>query len=130
MKKKLCLIFCIVSCILMMAGCSLSLTKTNKNFNKKTLETNADSFVSSWFSYDFESAVKSMKEQSTEVDEDAINQYKESVRHCRFRLFRQRYRCAAAAGRNVPEQDGHPAAGLLPHADGARPRLRPDCGGN
>ena len=79
MKKKLCLIFCIVSCILMMAGCSLSLTKTNKNFNKKTLETNADSFVSSWFSYDFESAVKSMKEQSTEVDEDAINQYKESV---------------------------------------------------
>ena len=79
MKKKLCLIFCIVSCILMMACCSLSLTKTNKNFNKKTLETNADSFVTSWFSYDFESAVKSMKEQSTEVDEDTVNQYKESI---------------------------------------------------
>ncbi len=79
MKKKLCLIFCIVSCILMMAGCSLSLTKINKNFNKKTLETNADSFVTSWFSYDFESAVKSMKEQSTEVDEDTVNQYKESI---------------------------------------------------
>lgn len=79
MKKKLCLIFCIVSCILMMAGCSISLTKTNKNFNKKTLETNADSFVTSWFSYDFESAVKSMKEQSTEVDEDTVNQYKESI---------------------------------------------------
>ena len=79
MKKKLCLIFCIVSCILMMAGCNLSLTKTNKNFNKKTLETNADSFVTSWFSYDFESAVKSMKEQSTEVDEDTVNQYKESI---------------------------------------------------
>lgn len=79
MKKKLCLIFCIVSCILMTAGCSLSLTKTNKNFNKKTLETNADSFVTSWFSYDFESAVKSMKEQSTEVDEDTVNQYKESI---------------------------------------------------
>ena len=79
MKQKLCLIFCIVSCILMMAGCSLSLTKTNKNFNKKTLETNADSFVTSWFSYDFESAVKSMKEQSTEVDEDTVNQYKESI---------------------------------------------------
>ena len=79
MKKKLCLIFCIVSCILMMAGCSLSLTKTNKNFNKKTLETNADSFVTSWFSYDCESAVKSMKEQSTEVDEDTVNQYKESI---------------------------------------------------
>ena len=79
MKKKLCLIYCIVSCILMMAGCSLSLTKTNKNFNKKTLETNADSFVTSWFSYDFESAVKSMKEQSTEVDEDTVNQYKESI---------------------------------------------------
>ena len=79
MKKKLCLIFCIVSCILMMGGCSLSLTKTNKNFNKKTLETNADSFVTSWFSYDFESAVKSMKEQSTEVDEDTVNQYKESI---------------------------------------------------
>ena len=79
MKKKLCLIFCIVSCILMMAGCSLSLTKTNKNFDKATLEKNADSFVKSWFSYDFESAVKSMKEQSTEVDEDTVNQYKESV---------------------------------------------------
>ena len=63
----------------MIAGCSLSLTKTNKNFNKKTLETNADSFVTSWFSYDFESAVKSMKEQSTEVDEDTVNQYKESI---------------------------------------------------
>ena len=75
MKKKLCLIFCIVSCILMMAGCSLSLTKTNKNFDKATLEKNADSFVKSWFSYDFESAVK----QSTEVDEDTVNQYKESV---------------------------------------------------
>lgn len=79
MKKKLCLIFCIVSCILMMGGCSLSLTKTNKNFNKKTLETNADSFVSSWFSYDFENAVKSMNEQSAEVDEDTLNQYKESI---------------------------------------------------
>lgn len=79
MKKKLCLIFCIVSCILMMAGCSLSLTKTNTNFSKKTLETNADSFVKSWFSYDFESAVKSMNEQSTDVDEDTLNQYKESV---------------------------------------------------
>ena len=66
MKKKLCLIFCIVSCILMMAGCSLSLTKTNKNFNKKTLETNADSFVTSWSIQ----LKKKYGKQGTKVDTD------------------------------------------------------------
>ena len=51
MKKKLSLILCILSCILMMAGCSL--TKTNENFDKKTLKTEAETFIASWFDYDF-----------------------------------------------------------------------------
>ncbi len=77
MKKKLALIFCIVSCVLMMAGCSLSLTKTNENFNKSDLETNADSFVSSWFDYDFGEAVKNYADQ---LDDETIEQYKESAK--------------------------------------------------
>lgn len=74
MKKKLSLILCILSCILMMAGCSL--TKTNENFDKKTLKTDAEAFITSWFDYDFAGAVKDYKDQ---MDEDTLNQYQQSV---------------------------------------------------
>ena len=63
MKKRLALICCIISCILVMAGCSFSLVKTNENFDEKVLEENTDSFVKSWFEYDFDSAVSDYADQ-------------------------------------------------------------------
>lgn len=75
MKKRLALICCIISCILVMAGCSFSLVKTNENFNEETLETNADSFVSSWFEYDFDGMLSTYSEQ---MDEATATQYEES----------------------------------------------------
>lgn len=75
MKKRLALICCIISCMLVMAGCSFSLVKTNENFDEETLEANADSFVSSWFEYDFEGMVNTYSDQ---MDENTAAQYKES----------------------------------------------------
>lgn len=75
MKKRLALICCIISCILVMAGCSFSLVKTNENFDKKTLEENTDSFIQSWFEYDFESAVT---DYAGQLDDETLSQYKES----------------------------------------------------
>jgi len=71
MKKKLCLILCIMSCILMMAGCSL--TKTNKNFKKSTLNKQTEKFVSSWFSADFKSTIDTYKDQ---MDDTMLATYK------------------------------------------------------
>ncbi|MFG6347569.1 MAG: OadG family protein [Lachnospiraceae bacterium] len=75
MKKKLALICCILSCILVMAGCSFSLVKTNENFDEKTLKENTDSFVQSWFEYDFEGAVT---DYAGQLDDETMKQYKES----------------------------------------------------
>lgn len=75
MKKRLALICCILSCILVMAGCSFSLVKTNENFDEKTLEENTDSFIKSWFEYDFEGA---LTDYAGQLDDETIKQYKES----------------------------------------------------
>lgn len=75
MKKRLALICCILSCILVMAGCSFSLVKTNENFDEKTLKENTDSFVQSWFEYDFEGAVT---DYAGQLDDETMKQYKES----------------------------------------------------
>ena len=42
MKKKVSLILCILTCALLVAGCNVSLTKQNKNFNEKKLEKQTD----------------------------------------------------------------------------------------
>ena len=42
MKKKVSLILCILTCALLVAGCNVSLTKQNKNFNEKKLEKHTD----------------------------------------------------------------------------------------
>ncbi len=75
MKKRLALICCIISCMLVMAGCSFSLVKTNENFDTKVLEENTDSFVQSWFEYDFESAVT---DYAGQLDDETLSQYKDS----------------------------------------------------
>lgn len=73
MKKRLALICCIISCMLVMAGCSFSLVKTNDKFDSKVLEENTDSFVQSWFEYDFDSAVT---DYSGQLDDETLSQYK------------------------------------------------------
>lgn len=75
MKKRLALICCIISCMLVMAGCSFSLVKTNDKFDQKVLEDNTDSFVKSWFEYDFESAVT---DYAGQLDDETLSQYKDS----------------------------------------------------
>jgi len=75
MKKRLALICCIISCILVMAGCSFSLVKSNDNFDRKTLEENTDSFIASWFEYDFEGAISNYGEQ---IEEEIKSQYEAS----------------------------------------------------
>ena len=71
MKKKLSMIFCIISCMLMMAGCSL--TKTNENFDKSKLSSQTDKFVESWFKADFASTIDSYKDQ---MDDNTLAVYK------------------------------------------------------
>lgn len=61
--------------MLVMAGCSFSLVKTNENFDAKTLEENTDSFVKSWFEYDFDSAVT---DYAGQLDDETLSQYKDS----------------------------------------------------
>ena len=57
MKKRIALLLCMISCLALLAGCSL--TKVNKNLNESDLTKNAETFVSQWFGYDFASTVKS-----------------------------------------------------------------------
>ena len=80
MKKKLSLLFCMLSCILMLAGCSL--VKQNENFDKKTLETQTDEFVASWFTADFQGTIDMYKDQ---MDEATLAQYQE------FAELKERY---------------------------------------
>ncbi len=70
MKKKLVLIVCLVSCLMMASGCSL--VKENENFKQKDLEQNAGAFVNQWFGYDFASTVEQYQDQMTS---DQIEQY-------------------------------------------------------
>lgn len=72
MKKKLVLLFCIISCMLVAAGCSL--VRENKNFNKENLEKQTDQFIESWFAADFEGTMETYQDQ---MDETTLAQYKE-----------------------------------------------------
>lgn len=71
MKRKLLLFFCVLSCVLMVSGCSL--VRGNENFDKKTLEQQTDSFLNNWFSFDFDSTIATYKNQ---MDETTLAQYK------------------------------------------------------
>lgn len=71
MKRKLLLFFCVLSCVLMVSGCSL--VRGNENFDKKTLEQQTDSFLNNWFSFDFDSTIATYKDQ---MDDTTLAQYK------------------------------------------------------
>lgn len=72
MKKRFVLLFCIISCVLMVAGCSL--VRENENFNKKELETQTDEFIQSWFAADFNGTIEAYQSQ---MDETTLAQYQE-----------------------------------------------------
>ncbi len=69
MKKKLALLFCMLSCILMLAGCSL--VKENENFDKKSLETQTDEYVASWFTLNYQEFIDMVEN----MDEASMNEF-------------------------------------------------------
>ena len=71
MKRKLLLFFCVLSCVLMVSGCSL--VRGNENFDKKTLEQQTDNFLTSWFAADFEGTISTYKDQ---MNDTTLAQYK------------------------------------------------------
>ncbi|MDD7402441.1 MAG: OadG family protein [Butyribacter sp.] len=75
MKKKIVLMLCVISCLMMVAGCSL--VKENENYNKADLQSTAETFVNQWFTYDFSSTVAQYKDQMTS---DQIQQYKDYIK--------------------------------------------------
>lgn len=77
MKKRIALMLCAISCLMMLAGCSLSLVKQNENFDEKTLTQNAQQFVESWFDFDFAAAAQQYEGQ---MGDDQIQSYKDYVK--------------------------------------------------
>ena len=77
-QRKLTWIFCILSCVLLMTGCDLSLTKQNKNFSEKKLKKNAEAAIDEWFAADYSAQIDqyqqaidyydSMKDQFSDED--------------------------------------------------------------
>ena len=55
MKKKLVLMLCVISCLMLMMGCSL--TRENKSLDKSKLTKSAEEFAAQWFEYDFKTTV-------------------------------------------------------------------------
>lgn len=62
MKKRLSFILCMVSCVLLMAGCNLSLTKQNKHFDEKKLSKEADTYIKTWFETDYQSQYEQLQQ--------------------------------------------------------------------
>ncbi len=66
MKKRVLLLFCVLSCVMMMtAGCSL--VRGNENFQEAELEAQMDTFLNSWFTADFEGMIASYQSQMNET---------------------------------------------------------------
>lgn len=61
MKKKLVLLLCVLSCLLMITGCSL--TRENKNLSESKLKKTTQSKVKEWFSTDYQSIIEQVKQQ-------------------------------------------------------------------
>lgn len=73
MKKKLVLMLCVISCLMLMAGCSL--TKENKNLSKSKLTKSAEEFAAQWFEYDFAATVEQYADQMSEEQLDSYKEY-------------------------------------------------------
>ena len=102
MKKRIALLLCMISCLALLAGCSL--TKVNKNLNESDLTKNTETFVSQWFGYDFASTVKQYESQMTE---DEVTSYKEYTKmqkkHGAFKKIEDTEYSAASDSASVKE---------------------------
>lgn len=56
-QRKLTWILCILSCVLLMTGCDLSLTRQNKNFAEKKLKKSAEAAIDEWFAADYSAQI-------------------------------------------------------------------------
>lgn len=63
MKKRIVCMLCVISCLMLMAGCSL--TKVNKELDESKLKKNAEEFVGQWFAADFNAMVEQYADQLT-----------------------------------------------------------------
>lgn len=61
MKKKVSFILCILTCALLVAGCNISLTKKNKNFDEKKLEKETDKYLKTWLETNHEEQVQQLE---------------------------------------------------------------------
>lgn len=61
MKKKVSFILCILTCALLVAGCDVSLTKKNKNFDEKKLEKQTDKYLKTWFETKHEEQIEQLE---------------------------------------------------------------------
>lgn len=75
-QRKLTWILCILSCLLLMTGCDLSLTKQNKNFSEKKLKKNAEAAIDEWFAADY-SAQIDQYQQAIEYYDSMEDQFSE-----------------------------------------------------
>lgn len=85
MKKRALFILCILTCALLVSGCSISLTKKNKNFSEKKLEKETDKYLQKWFETDHSGQVEQLESAITYYDsmkdslsEEEWNSYLES----------------------------------------------------
>lgn len=73
MKKKLVLMLCVISCLMLMMGCSV--TKENKNLDKSKLTKSAEEFAAQWFEYDFITTVEQYADQMGKEQADSYKEY-------------------------------------------------------
>lgn len=102
MKKRIALLLCMISCLAVLAGCSL--TKENKNLNESDLTKNAEAFVSQWFSYDFASTVSQYESQMTEEEVTSYKDYtKMQKKHGAFKKIEDTEYSAASDSASVKD---------------------------
>ena len=61
MKKKIVLLLCMLSCLMLVTGCSL--TRENKNLAESTLTETTEAKVNEWFNTDYQSILDQVEEQ-------------------------------------------------------------------
>ena len=61
MKKKLVLLLCVLSCLMLVTGCSL--TRENENLKESTLKKTAQTRVEEWFNTDYQAIVDQVEQQ-------------------------------------------------------------------
>lgn len=71
MKKRIVCMLCVISCLILMVGCSL--TRENKKLSESKLTKNAKEFVSQWFSYDFDATVE---QYASQMESEQVAEYK------------------------------------------------------